>query len=40
MSYNALGDVDKAVADLRTSLKCHPGYAPSVKMLEQLGVKP
>jgi len=40
MSYNALGDVDKAIADLRTSLKCHPGYAPSVQMLEQLGVKP
>jgi len=40
MSYNALGDVAKAVDDLRTSLKCHPGYAPSVKMLEELGVKP
>ena len=40
LSYNALGDTDKAIANLRTSLKCHPGYAPSVKMLEQLGVAP
>ncbi len=40
LSYNALGDTAKAIAELKTSLKCHPGYEPSVKMLEQLGVVP
>ena len=40
LSYNALGDTDKAIANLRTSLKCHPGYEPSLIMLEKLGVTP
>jgi hypothetical protein len=40
LSYNALGDTDKAIANLKTSLKCHPGYAPSLIMLEKLGVTP
>lgn len=39
-SYNALGDKTKAFADLRASLYCHPGYAPSVDMLKELGETP
>jgi tetratricopeptide (TPR) repeat protein len=40
LSYYALGDKNRAVADLRTSLKYHPGFAPSVAMLEQYGKTP
>ncbi len=40
LSYNALGDTISAVDDLRTSLKYHPGYEPSVDMLKQLGKYP
>lgn len=39
-AYYALGDTDKAVSDLRESLKHHPGFAPSVGMLNQLGETP
>lgn len=40
LSYHGLGDTTRAINDLRTSLKYHPGYAPSVDMLKQLGVNP
>ncbi len=40
LSYYALGDTTSAVADLRASLKYHPGFAPSVAMLKQLGETP
>ncbi|MHB0922797.1 MAG: C39 family peptidase [Bellilinea sp.] len=40
LSYYALGDTTRAVADLRTSLIYHPGFAPSKAMLEQLGKTP
>jgi len=40
LSYLALGDQNKAINDLRTSLKHHPGYIPSLDMLNQLGVSP
>ena len=40
LSYYALGNKTRAVADLRTSLEYHPGFAPSVAMLEQLGKTP
>jgi len=40
LSYYALGDKTSAVADLRASLKYHPGFAPSVAMLKQLGETP
>ena len=36
LSYYALGNKTGAIADLRASLEYHPGYAPSVAMLEQL----
>jgi len=36
LSYYALGETTRAVADLRTSLEYHPGFAPSVTMLEQI----
>ena len=39
-SYNAQGNITKALDDLRRSLYCHPGYAPSEALLEQLGVQP
>jgi hypothetical protein len=40
LSYYALGNTTRAVADLRASLEYHPGYAPSVNMLDQLGKNP
>ncbi|HEX7432616.1 MAG TPA: C39 family peptidase [Anaerolineaceae bacterium] len=40
LSYYALGDTTRAIADLRTSLVCHPGYAPSEAMLKQIGATP
>jgi len=40
LSYHELGDTIRAVDDLRTSLKYHPGFAPSVDMLKQLGKYP
>lgn len=40
MANVALGNVNEAVEDLRTSLKYHPGYAPSVALLKQLGKTP
>ncbi len=39
-SYDALGDTPRAVADLRASLKYHPGFGPSIEMLKELGVTP
>jgi tetratricopeptide (TPR) repeat protein len=40
LSYYALGNTTRAVADLRASLEYHPGYAPSVAMLEQITSTP
>jgi tetratricopeptide (TPR) repeat protein len=40
LSYSALGNTTRAIADLRTSLEYHPGYAPSVAMLKELGMIP
>jgi hypothetical protein len=40
LSYYALGNTTSAVADLRASLKYHPGFAPSMAMLKQLGETP
>lgn len=36
-AYAAFGDVDAAVTDLRTSLQYHPGFIPSVNLLQELG---
>jgi hypothetical protein len=36
----ALGDTAGAVSDLRDSLRWHPGFAPSLFQLEQMGVSP
>jgi hypothetical protein len=35
-----LGQRDKAIEDLRTALKCHPGFAAALSDLQQLGVAP
>lgn len=40
LAYNELGDTSRAIADLHTSLKYHPGFAPSIEMLTQLGTSP
>ncbi len=40
LSYDALGDTTRAIADLRTSLEYHPGFAPSVTKLKELGIIP
>jgi tetratricopeptide (TPR) repeat protein len=40
MSYYALGDTRRAIDDLRASLKYHPGYAPSMTKLNELGIIP
>jgi len=39
LAYYAL-NTDKAIADLRDSLKYHPGFAPAESMLYQLGEIP
>nr|MBP9676111.1 tetratricopeptide repeat protein [Anaerolineaceae bacterium] len=39
-AYLALGDVNRALADFRESLKHHPGFGPSLAMLEELGETP
>ncbi|MDZ4158845.1 MAG: C39 family peptidase [Anaerolineaceae bacterium] len=36
----ALGDTPRAIRDLRTSLEYHPGFLPSVQLLQQLGEQP
>ncbi len=38
LGYVALGNNQKAISDLYTSLEYHPGFAPSVALLQQLGV--
>ncbi len=40
LSYDALGDTTRAIADLRTSLEYHPGFAPSISKLKELGMIP
>jgi hypothetical protein len=40
LSYFALDNRTRAIADLRTSLEYHPGFAPSVAMLKELGIIP
>ena len=40
LSNYALGNTTQAIADLRTSLVCHPGFAPSAAMLKQIGATP
>jgi tetratricopeptide (TPR) repeat protein len=40
LSYYALGNTTRAVADLRSSLIYHPGFTPSQAMLEQLEKEP
>ena len=40
LSYYALGNTTRAVADLRTSLEYHPDFAPSMTMLKELGIIP
>ncbi|MEI8132778.1 MAG: C39 family peptidase [Leptolinea sp.] len=39
MGYAATGKNAEAIADLNTSLKIHPGFEPSVQLLQQLGDK-
>jgi tetratricopeptide (TPR) repeat protein len=38
MGYAAIGKKAEAIADLQTSLKIHPGFAPSVQLQQQMGV--
>lgn len=40
MAAYALGNTTKAVVDLRQSIDFHPGFAPSMAMLNQLGETP
>jgi tetratricopeptide (TPR) repeat protein len=40
LAKEALGDATGAVADLRTSLEWHPGFAPSLAALQRLGAAP
>lgn len=39
LAREALGDIDGAIQDLRTSLVHHTGFGPSVFQLERLGVR-
>ena len=40
LSYYALGNTTRAIADLRTSLEYHPDFAPSMTLLKELGMIP
>jgi len=40
LAENAVGDTDGAVKDFRDSLKWHPGFAPSLEQLRNMGVEP
>jgi hypothetical protein len=40
MAKTALGDSSGAISDFRDSLKWHPGFAPSLEQLQQMGVAP
>lgn len=40
LAREALGDLDGAVADLRTSLTHHPGFGPSLAALQRMGYAP
>ena len=40
MGELALGQTDAAIADFRESVRLHPGFAPGLSQLEQLGVSP
>jgi hypothetical protein len=40
MAKAALGDTSGAISDFRDSLRWHPGFAPSLEQLQQLGVSP
>jgi len=40
LAREALGDVSGAIEDLQTSLRYHPGFGPSVAVLDRLGVAP
>lgn len=40
MAEAALGDTNSAIQDFRSSLKWHPGFAPSLEQLKQMGVSP
>jgi tetratricopeptide (TPR) repeat protein len=37
-AYEALGNRDGAIADLRTSLEYHPNFTPSTTFMQQLGI--
>lgn len=40
LSYLAVGNTTRGLADLRSSLQFHPGYAPSLAKLEELNETP
>jgi hypothetical protein len=40
MAEMALGQYDQAAEDFRTALQRHPGYAPALEGLAQLGLTP
>jgi tetratricopeptide (TPR) repeat protein len=40
MGWLALGYTDNAIADFREAVRLHPGFAPALFQLEQLGVSP
>jgi len=40
LTYVAIGETQKAIADLNTSIEYHPGFPPSIALLQQLGITP
>jgi tetratricopeptide (TPR) repeat protein len=40
MAKSALGDIDGAISDYRTSLEWHPEFGPTLSQLQLLGVEP
>ncbi len=40
LAYEAFGDTNRAIKDLRFALKVHPGFEPALAQLQQLGITP
>ncbi|NTW44659.1 MAG: hypothetical protein HGB14_09570, partial [Anaerolineaceae bacterium] len=40
LAYVAIGESQKAITDLYTSLEYHPNFTPSIALLQQLGLTP
>ncbi len=40
LAYRTIGKPDEAVQDFKTALEYHPGFAPALEQLSQMGIQP